>query len=95
MGCNSHSNDPINGASTKASKGAQKDKAHCINLETPKEFKLQGTRLSVIAQNLAYIWITHQEGLKPITLKGQENLKDTIEALEETGSPAHRAENME
>ena len=48
---------------------------------------LQGARLSAMTQKLAYNWITKLKGLKPITNKGQENLKDTIDALEEAGSP--------
>ena len=31
--------------------------------------------------------VTQLKNLKPITNKGQENLKDTIDALEEAGSP--------
>src|SRR5882672_9331829 len=38
-------------------------------------------------QKLAYESITCLKELKPITKKGQENLRDTMEALEETGSP--------
>ena len=39
-----------------------------------------------MSQKLAYDWITQLKELKPITRKGQENLKDTIDALEESGS---------
>jgi len=35
-----------------------------------------------MTQKLAYGWITQLKELKPITRKGQENLKDMIDALE-------------
>ena len=40
-----------------------------------------------MTQKLAYEWIIQLKDLKPITRKGNENIKDTIEALEESGSP--------
>ena len=36
-----------------------------------------------MTQKLAYDWITQLKELKPIIKKGQQNLKDTINALEE------------
>ena len=39
-----------------------------------------------MTQKLAYNLITQLKELKPITRKGQENLKDTMDALEELGS---------
>jgi len=40
-----------------------------------------------MTQKLAYDWITQLKELKPVTRKGKENLKDTMDALEESGSP--------
>jgi len=40
----------------------------------------------MMTQKLAYSWITQLKELKSIIRKGQENLKDTIDALEELGS---------
>ena len=54
-----HSNNPGNdGADKKASEGVQKENANSIELKVPKEYKLQGTRLAVMTQKLAYDWIT-------------------------------------
>jgi len=39
-----------------------------------------------MTQKLAYDWITQLKELKPVTRKGKENLKDTMDALEESGS---------
>src|SRR5882724_9852704 len=39
-----------------------------------------------MTQKLAYNWITQQKELKSITRKGQDNIKDTMDALEESGS---------
>jgi len=81
-----HSNNPGNdGADKKASKGTQKENADSIELKVSKEYKLQGARLAVMTQKLAYGWITELKELKPITRKGQENLKDTMDSLEESG----------
>src|SRR5882724_8144621 len=84
-----HSNNPRNdGADKKASEGAHNKNADNIKLEVPKEYRLQGARLSAMTQKLAYDWITQLKGLKPITKKGKENQKDTMDALEESGSPS-------
>jgi len=40
-----------------------------------------------MTQKLAYDWITQLKELKPITKRGQENIKDTMDALEDSGSP--------
>src|SRR5882672_4466951 len=83
-----HSGDPGNdGADVKASEGVQKEVADSIDLRVPKEYKLQGARLNTMMQKLAYEWIMQLKELKPITKRGQENLKDTMDALEEAGSP--------
>ena len=83
-----HSGDLGNdGADAKASEGAQKEVANSIDLRVPKEYKLQGARLNTMMQKLAYEWIMQLKELKPITKRGQENLKDTMDALEEAGSP--------
>ena len=83
----SHSNNPgKHGADEKASKGEHKENANSIELNVPKEYKLQGARLAIMTQKLAYDWIIQLKELKPITRKGQENLKDTMDALEELGS---------
>jgi len=74
-----HSNNPRND-------GAQKKNADSIELKVPKEYKLQGARLAVMTQKLVYDWITQLKEPKPIKRKGQENL-DTMDALEESGSP--------
>jgi len=59
-----------------------------IELKVPKEYQLQGARLAIMTQKLAYDWIIKQlKGLKPITKRGQENIKDTMDALEDSGSP--------
>src|SRR5882724_4558788 len=83
-----HSSNPINdGVDEKASEGAHKENADSIELKVPKEYKLQGARLAIMTQKLDYDWITQLKELKPITRKGQENIKDTMDALEELGSP--------
>jgi len=83
-----HSNNPGNdGADRKANEEAHKEITDYIELKVPKEHKLQGERLAVMTQKLAYEWIIQLKDLKPITRKGKENIKDTIEALEESGSP--------
>ena len=82
-----HSNNPGNdGADKKVSEGAHKENADSIELKVPKEYKLQGARLAIMTQKLAYNWITQLKELRPITKKGQENLKNTIDALEDSGS---------
>ena len=83
-----HSNNPGNdGADKKASEGAQKENTDNIELKVPKEYQLQGARLAIMTQKLAYDWITQLKELKPITKRGQENIKDTMDALEDSGSP--------
>ena len=83
-----HSNNPGNdGADKKASEGAHKENADNIELKVPKEYQLQGARLAIMTQKLAYDWITQLKELKPITKRGQENIKDTMDALEDSGSP--------
>ena len=67
-------------------KWAHKENADSIELKVPKEYKLQGARLAIMTQKLTHGW-TQLKELKPITRKGQENLKDTMDALEESGSP--------
>ena len=78
-----HLNNPRNdGADKKASKGAHKENADSIELKVPKEYKLQGARLAIMSQKLAYDWITQLKELKPITRQGQQNIKDTMDSLE-------------
>jgi len=72
---------------TKKQVKGHKDDADSIELRIPEEHKLQGARLVIMTQNLAYDWITQLKKLRPITRKGQENLKDTLDALEDLGSP--------
>src|SRR5882724_6390442 len=75
------------GADKKASEGAHKEDADSIEMKVPKEYKLQGERLAIMTQKLAYDWVKQLRELKPISRKGQENLKDTMDALEDLGSP--------
>src|SRR5882724_11574032 len=74
-----HSNNPGNdGADKKASEGAHKEDADSIEMKVPKEYKVQGERLAIMTQKLAYDWVKQLRELKPISRKGQENLKDTM-----------------
>jgi len=71
------------------------ENADRIELKVHKEYKLQGARIAIMTQKLAYDWITQLKELKPITRKGQENLKDTMDALEESGSPRPTEQKLE
>ena len=89
------SNNPGNdGADKKPSEGAHKENADSIELKVSKEYKLQGARLAIMTQKLAYNWITQLKEIKPITRKGQGNIKDTMDTLEDLGSPRPAEQKM-
>jgi len=73
-------------------RGTQEDD-DSIELKVPKEYKLQGARLAIMTQKLAYDWITQLKELRTITRKWQENLKDTMDALKDSGSPRLQSRN--
>jgi len=47
-----------------------------------------------MTQKLAYNWITQLKEIKPITRKGQGNIKDTMDTLEDLGSPRPAEQKM-
>lgn len=75
-----------------AKEGAEKDKPDILPLEIPKEFDLQGAKLSTLTQAITYRGIRERkrEPQRPMTNRNLDLIREAIEPTQETVRPTRQ-----